>query len=261
MFSARPTYNHLTDVKTTSALEDGETRLKSSQMLGNSGDELTNMWGLLAMGITIAGIGLTLSHRIWRLVFFLAGIAFILSGLFWAPLRQEVPRLAVLLSAITVKPSNWFVLFIVALIVLWLHQWRKEIIAAIRHSDQSRRIDDLTSSLNSEIHALTEKLASSSPKALRYTINWTPWKLRSAFSLLEFSQILARLDPNGASTNESEAFKDLLIEEANAGRLDAKMSRDSYTRGLRPANFETMVSKSDAVKWAKTNSIDVSHIQ
>lgn len=113
-------------------------------MLGNSGDELTNMWGLIATGITVAGIGLTLSHRIWRGAFFFAGGCFVLAGLFWTPIRDGAPSIGPMLTKITSNPSNWFLVLILAIAALWLHQYRREQLAREREAAESetRLIDE-----------------------------------------------------------------------------------------------------------------------
>jgi hypothetical protein len=73
--------------------------------------------------------------------------------------------------------------------------------------------------------------------------------------------ILARRDPNGSMTNSAQAYVDLLVEQANSGVLKSYRIRDTYSRELRAATWDTELNRQTAIEWAKANDIDVSHIE
>jgi hypothetical protein len=79
-------------------------------MLGNTGDDLTNMWGLIGVGSAVGFAGLTLVHRLWRGAFILVGTAFVLSGLCWSLIRTAAPNVGRTVTTLTTNPQNWFVI-------------------------------------------------------------------------------------------------------------------------------------------------------
>lgn len=92
-------------------------------------------------------------------------------------------------------------------------------------------------------------------------INWTPWKLREKYELRQFARILVGRDPNGSDTNECHAYLDVLKQEVNSGKLKAHLLRDSYTRRMQAARYDTEIDRAVAIKWAKDHVIDISHIE
>jgi hypothetical protein len=92
-------------------------------------------------------------------------------------------------------------------------------------------------------------------------VNWAIWKQRSNYRLTELASILAKIDPNGNDTPESEGFLDLLKEDAMARRLPCRPNRlaeSRYQPDLYPASFD--VQKTDALKWAAEKGFDLSHV-
>jgi hypothetical protein len=100
-------------------------------MFGYSGDDLTNFWGLIGFGTALGAIGFTLSHRWYRRAFFASAILFSASGLFWGETKRALPAVAPVLSRLTSNPSNWFLILVLLIAALWLHQYQRELMVAV----------------------------------------------------------------------------------------------------------------------------------
>ena len=75
---------------------------------------------------------MTLAHRKWRILFFSLAALFVLSGLLSGQIKALAPAFAAALSQITENPSNAFLVFMVLVVALWGHQFRKEVLGAPR---------------------------------------------------------------------------------------------------------------------------------
>ena len=86
-------------------------------------------------------------------------------------------------------------------------------------------------------------------------VDWGPWKLRSKFTLEQFSKILVGINPTGFANSSSHAYCAVLIEQMEAGRL-----RNANGMRLTLAHPDSTVSKSDALSWALAHKIPLPHI-
>lgn len=100
------------------------------------------------------------------------------------------------------------------------------------------------------------------PPVLEKQINWAVWKQRSAYSLIEFSSILAKELPTGSTEEASSAaFLKLLQEDAMNRRLPIVKDRNAesyFQPDTWPAYFS--VKRADALSWANDKGFDVTHV-
>lgn len=162
-------------------------------MLGYTGDDLTNFWGLVGFGGLLVGMGLTLSNRIWRAAYFAFGGAFILCGLFWSTVKEEVPSLAPLVSRVTSNPQNWFLIVLLLIVALWLHQWRKETWAGPEWAEAGSERNAELASLRSDLAAMSA-LISAKPETVSPVSPVTDLTLeRDLKGLLEIASCVAEI--------------------------------------------------------------------
>ena len=96
-----------------------------------TGDDLTNFWELVALGVTIALAGTTISARFVKFTFFFIGVLFLLAGLCWGWVKQSVPAIVPFISQISLQPISWFILVMAMGLAIWLRRWRGELAGTI----------------------------------------------------------------------------------------------------------------------------------
>lgn len=232
-------------------------------MLGNTGDELTNFWGLIGLGVAMAAIGLALQGPVWRKSFFGAAIIFVGCGLCWSLIRKMVPTLAPVLTSVTSSPSNWFVLLMVVVLSLAAHQYRKELLSHPKpEGPDGSEISEIRARLADTVtgmEAIWEKIneiASAPKQQPRPPINWDVWKHIEWYTPDELAAILTERDPIvGISHNDEYAVMRLMEQAESLKELKF------VTRYSPDGTWRKLVSRDDAIGWAEKKNLPVEHIK
>ena len=94
-------------------------------------------------------------------------------------------------------------------------------------------------------------------------IDWKPWRIRTEYTLSEFSRILACLDPTSPeSDGNSRTYYELLKEALTTGRVKYIPSeRAGYLTNVKGSvTGGARIKRKDALVWAKKNNLNVSHV-
>lgn len=99
-------------------------------------------------------------------------------------------------------------------------------------------------------------------------VSWATWKLRTSYTLKEFANILACAEPSGPLGTKAIGYSRLLGDEISTGALICAqvqrglgriLSRSEYPPSQYPHMYK--VSRLDALNWADSKGINVSHIK
>lgn len=244
-------------------------------MLGNTGDDLANMWGLITTGFAVGGLGMTLTNRLWRGLSLVVGLIFVLAGLAWAPIRHSAPFLETSVTAVMSNVQTWVLLVVILATSWWLRLWRNEMTAQI--GVQIGPLAALRANLEQEIAAIEQSLAeriekveaaleAKKPDPARPEIDWRPWKHRREYSIYEFAKILSGTDPaKQALTTNGSAYARLLLEDAQQGALkytpERVLNEWNGREFPKPADYDTKVPREAALAWAAVKGFPVDHIK
>ncbi len=153
----------------------------------------------------------------------------------WSLLASPFPSFANSIASLPNSPSAWFTLAMVLFVVslpLFGKLWRQPL--------PSESLPD-------------EK------------IDWNLWKQMDKYTARELPRILAKIEPTDSQISDrAKAIQRLLFEhlkEKKIPYIETYFEMDRGTRMEKPVSFDTEIKRPDALKWAETNSIDISHIK
>ena len=96
-------------------------------------------------------------------------------------------------------------------------------------------------------------------------VTWLPWKHMPHYSVEQFAKITAKDDPAlNQRTTVAEAYIQLILSATADGTLASNGGYyfDSTDKKIkRKAELDTKILRADAITWAKSKGLDVSHIE
>jgi hypothetical protein len=114
--------------------------------------------------------------------------------------------------------------------------------------------------------ASRQKVLLNAPSAQKKPVNWAPWRAMRVISLVQFSKVLANMDPaNHAQSSESVAFYNLIWDSIKSGEISyiEELIEIGYGQAHIPRdlNEHSKIERNVAIRWAKEKGFPIPYFE